>query len=230
MEQRHYTQCRRDDDEGGIMRVRDAQELGRLVRARRMELGLSQSELAARIGSTRQWLSRFEQATNDVSLTHALAVLHALDLSIEVPSPRASTEADATQRTAAPAPATGAHAVASQPETRSHRFARLRERDDLASVQGSSVLTSQIPLVPPSEVAADTATLRSVREPGSGESHSESGDRARDRGQAHDLWASTSLPRRVSTKPGLRSQWKPGFSVDQEIERIRRSGLFRSDN
>lgn len=69
------------------MRVRDAQELGRLVRARRMELGLSQSELAARVGSTRQWLSRFEQATNDVSLTHALAVLHALDLSIEVPSP-----------------------------------------------------------------------------------------------------------------------------------------------
>lgn len=65
------------------MRVTDSEALGRLVRQRRIDLGLSQSELAERIGSTRQWLSRFEQGSNDASITRALAACRALGLALD---------------------------------------------------------------------------------------------------------------------------------------------------
>jgi len=60
------------------------EDIGRVARQRRIDLNLSQDELAARSGITRQWLSRFESAKADVSLSKVLAVLRELDLEVDV--------------------------------------------------------------------------------------------------------------------------------------------------
>lgn len=207
------------------MRVLDAEGLGRLVRARRIELGMSQTELSAKIGSTRQWLSRFEQASNDVSLAHALAVLSALNLELHVPlSSEKSLATDRDRRSQPPTSATGT-VPAPSPETKTNRFARLRERDALESVSGSSVMTSQIPVISPTGAVASAGTST----PGDHRAAETTDTRGGNRGRPQDLWDRSTLPRRVSTKPGLRSQWKPGHSVDEEIARIRKSGLFQQD-
>jgi len=76
-------------------------DIGRLARQQRIDLGLSQDELAERAGVTRQWLSRFEQAKADVSLTKALQVLRELGLAVDV-SPRAAAKASATKLSPVP--------------------------------------------------------------------------------------------------------------------------------
>lgn len=77
------------------MIILDLPSLGARVRERRLELGLSQSELAESVGTTRQWLSRLEQGREGGSVARLLDVCDALDLVIELrePSrPRATPE------------------------------------------------------------------------------------------------------------------------------------------
>jgi transcriptional regulator with XRE-family HTH domain len=75
-------------------------DVGRVIRQRRIDLGLSQDDLAARAGVTRQLLSRLELANADVSLTRVLAILRELDLTVDVrprgPSPLAIAESTHT--------------------------------------------------------------------------------------------------------------------------------------
>lgn len=59
-------------------------DVGRLVRQRRSDVGLSQAELAERAGITRQLLSRFEQAKSDLPMAVALRLMRELNLSIDV--------------------------------------------------------------------------------------------------------------------------------------------------
>ncbi|MGV8882977.1 MAG: helix-turn-helix transcriptional regulator [Rhodoglobus sp.] len=66
------------------MKIGNAEDIGRLARQRRIDLGLSQDDLASRAGVTRQWLSRFEQSKADVTLSKALAIMRELDLTIDV--------------------------------------------------------------------------------------------------------------------------------------------------
>lgn len=68
------------------MDITNAQSLGALVRSVRNSKGLSQTQLAQQVGTTRQWLSRFEQGSNDVSLSHAFAVLEALEITMYAPA------------------------------------------------------------------------------------------------------------------------------------------------
>ncbi len=93
MERERYTRRVRlaHAGEGFHMVVSNAVELGAIVRAKRVEYGLSQSDLAELVGTTRQWLSRFEQGNNDVSLAIVFEILSALDIEL-------------TARTDAPAP------------------------------------------------------------------------------------------------------------------------------
>jgi transcriptional regulator with XRE-family HTH domain len=84
------------------------EDFGRVARQRRLDLNLSQDDLAERAGVTRQWLSRFESAKADVSLSKALLVLRELDLDIDVRTPQppmipdlATYAADSIMRTVA---------------------------------------------------------------------------------------------------------------------------------
>jgi HTH-type transcriptional regulator/antitoxin HipB len=122
------------------MKITQPKELGVLVRTRRQQLGLSQSDVAERAGTTRQWLSRFEQGHSDVSLGNAFAILKVLELELgEYIDP--------------------ATIAAPQPDT-----ARLRERDALSGLKGWGTKTK-----PAQSTAAFTARApRSSEEPETG--------------------------------------------------------------
>ena len=68
------------------MRVSTTGDLGALVRQKRQDQGLTQAELAERIGTTRQWVSQFESGTLNPRVGLVLAALTALDLDIDVRS------------------------------------------------------------------------------------------------------------------------------------------------
>lgn len=68
------------------MRVSTTGDLGALVRQERQDQGLTQAELAERIGTTRQWVSQFESGTLNPRVGLVLAALTALGLDIDVRS------------------------------------------------------------------------------------------------------------------------------------------------
>ena len=71
-------------------------DLATAVRARRLQLELSQEELAARVGVSRQWISAFERGRPRAELGLVIRLLHALDLRFELgerDSDRGATEA-----------------------------------------------------------------------------------------------------------------------------------------
>lgn len=85
------------------MIITDMSQVGSIVRQRRTERGLSQTQLALLTGTTRQWVSRFEQGKNDVSVGRLLEVADALDLTLDLRSPRLPLEkSPSTSRTAGP--------------------------------------------------------------------------------------------------------------------------------
>lgn len=110
------------------MEITNAHELGALVRNVRNEKGLSQTQLAQLVGTTRQWLSRFEQGSNDVSLALAFSVLAELGITLRdsappqlqpeeaASGPFSTTEAPSTEDPEADA----AHDSVSHPDTASH--------------------------------------------------------------------------------------------------------------
>lgn len=59
-------------------------DVGEIIRQRRIDLGLTQEGLAERAGVTRQLLSRLERANADVSLSKVLAILRELRLSVDL--------------------------------------------------------------------------------------------------------------------------------------------------
>lgn len=66
------------------MQVRTVHDLAAAVRGRRRELGLSQVELAAGIGVSRDWVSDFESGKATVEMGLVLRVLEALRLRIDL--------------------------------------------------------------------------------------------------------------------------------------------------
>lgn len=69
------------------MIITSSTDLGERIRRRRVECGLSQTELAERINATRQWVSRLEQGRDGAGVQRLLAVFDALDLVWEVRAP-----------------------------------------------------------------------------------------------------------------------------------------------
>jgi y4mF family transcriptional regulator len=65
-----------------MTRIEKARDLGRLIRARRDELGWSQTDLAERIGSTRRWVSEIEHGKSTAEVGLVLAALAALGLEV----------------------------------------------------------------------------------------------------------------------------------------------------
>lgn len=66
----------------GDMQFRAAHELGTLIRQRRRELGLSQAELAARVGASRQWVVDLEHGKPGLALGLALRAAEALGVTL----------------------------------------------------------------------------------------------------------------------------------------------------
>ena len=74
------------------MFVRSIGELAAQVRGRRIQIGLSQDQLATRAAVSRQWVNKFEAGRQHAELGHLLRVLDALDLQLDV-SPRSVSPA-----------------------------------------------------------------------------------------------------------------------------------------
>ena len=63
------------------MRIRTPLDLGLVIRDRRRKLGLSQTELARKVGVGRQWVVSIERGKSRAELGLVLRTLSALDLS-----------------------------------------------------------------------------------------------------------------------------------------------------
>jgi HTH-type transcriptional regulator / antitoxin HipB len=59
-------------------------DLAAVARGRRLTLGLSQAELAAQAGVSRDWVNSFERGKPTVELALVLRLFNALDLRIDV--------------------------------------------------------------------------------------------------------------------------------------------------
>lgn len=66
------------------MRVVSLAHLAGAVRGRRMELGLTQAELAERAGVSRFWVNRFEARKQTAEIGLVLRVLDALGLEVDL--------------------------------------------------------------------------------------------------------------------------------------------------
>lgn len=80
-----------------MRQVRVTRDLATSLRARRLELGLTQAELAARAGVARSWLASVERGKPGAEVGLILRLLDALGLSIYISAP-ASDEPAQDQR------------------------------------------------------------------------------------------------------------------------------------
>lgn len=64
--------------------ISNSNDLAVLVRQRRRELGLSQAQLAAKVGVSRQWVIDIEKGKPRAELELALALLQALGIELQV--------------------------------------------------------------------------------------------------------------------------------------------------
>jgi y4mF family transcriptional regulator len=80
------------------MRINSMHALAAAARGRRVDLGLSQAQLAAKAGVSRDWVNSFERGKRTVELALVLRVLEALDLRIDVTPADEPTPADTPER------------------------------------------------------------------------------------------------------------------------------------
>ncbi len=78
------------------MRIGSTRDLANTIRARRAAAGLTQTDLAAASGVSRQWLSALEHGKPTAELGLVLAVLDALNIQMELTErpPTAAGEID----------------------------------------------------------------------------------------------------------------------------------------
>lgn len=65
-------------------RIMTMHDLASAVQGRRIELGLSQADVAERIGASRAWVNSFERGKRTVQLAFVLALFDVLDIGVEV--------------------------------------------------------------------------------------------------------------------------------------------------
>lgn len=84
------------DDMSGRTPIVTARDLGAAVRERRRALGLSQQQLAERVGVSRQWIVGLEAGRARAELGLVLRTLRSLDLRVAVqPAPSGPIDIDA---------------------------------------------------------------------------------------------------------------------------------------
>lgn len=67
-----------------LMRIRSINDVSAAVRGRRLDMGLSQSDLSERSGISRKWISEFESGKPTAEFALVMRVLEALDIHIEL--------------------------------------------------------------------------------------------------------------------------------------------------
>jgi transcriptional regulator with XRE-family HTH domain len=67
-----------------LIAIDSIHDLAATARGRRHSLGMTQEQLAARMGVSRQWVSQFERGKRTVELGFALRLLDALDLGLRL--------------------------------------------------------------------------------------------------------------------------------------------------
>jgi len=66
------------------MQVKTVKDLGNLVHDRRKALGLTQAELAARVGVSRLWVNQVESGHGGAAVAKVLQLLSALDMTVNL--------------------------------------------------------------------------------------------------------------------------------------------------
>ena len=71
------------------MRVRTATDLGAFIRERRVKLGMDQSDLAEKAGTSRKWIVEVEQGKPRAEIGLVLRTLKTLGVSLDLAADRA---------------------------------------------------------------------------------------------------------------------------------------------
>ena len=79
------------------MRVRTATDLGAFIRERRVKLGMDQSDLAEKAGTSRKWIVEVEQGKPRAEIGLVLRTLKALGVSLDLAADRAQTTVAASE-------------------------------------------------------------------------------------------------------------------------------------
>ena len=66
------------------MKIRTAADLGALIRERRFKLGMDQSDLAEKAGTSRKWIVEVEQGKQRAEIGLVLRTLKALGVSLDI--------------------------------------------------------------------------------------------------------------------------------------------------
>lgn len=77
------------------MRVRDAKDVGILIRDARLRQGMTQAQLAEAIGTSRLWVSTVESGTTNARLDLVLRALQWVELAVDVHHDSEGDELDA---------------------------------------------------------------------------------------------------------------------------------------
>jgi HTH-type transcriptional regulator/antitoxin HipB len=80
-----------------MVEARTVRDLAAIIRARRLEKGWTQAELAERVSVTRAWIIAFEQGKPGVDLSLVMRTIAALELVADVvpaPTPYAQVDLD----------------------------------------------------------------------------------------------------------------------------------------
>ena len=76
------------------MNIRSPLDLGLIIRQRRRDLGLNQTDLASRVGVGRQWIVAIEHGKSRAELGLVLRTLAALNLTLDVDGNREQSKKD----------------------------------------------------------------------------------------------------------------------------------------
>ena len=69
------------------MKIHSTRDLAAAVKGRRLDLRLSQAELASRVGVSRNWLNQVEAGKKSVDFALVLRLIDALGLNLDLSSP-----------------------------------------------------------------------------------------------------------------------------------------------
>lgn len=79
------------------MRIRTAADLGAFIRERRVKLGMDQSELAEKAGTSRKWIVEVEQGKPRAEIGLVLRTLKALGVSLDIAVDRTQKDSAASK-------------------------------------------------------------------------------------------------------------------------------------
>ncbi|MGO1539452.1 MAG: helix-turn-helix domain-containing protein [Leucobacter sp.] len=80
---------------GVAMLINTTSDVVSLVRARRIEAGMTQDQLAEKVSMSRQWVRNLEAGIGAPAFPGVLAVIHALGLEVSVEQPSSDSDVDA---------------------------------------------------------------------------------------------------------------------------------------